>query len=171
MLQKNYSRFSGHDTCLTPDLGIPMSSRAGRAGETSGEDLEKKYKYLTLLVASRVNHPVIQQRLVQKGIDCQIVVKYAAYRFKAGNNSAALFHNARFDQLLNEVAYKKDFEFNGRFILTILVTPFIKLNERNKGNLMPEEDFTTLQGWLRTEHPNESLTLWRFEDDREKDIY
>jgi hypothetical protein len=89
------------------------------------------------------------------------MVKYLQYRFKAANNSAALFHNIRFDQLLSEVAYKKEFEFNGRFILTILVTDFIRLTDRNKGNVMPEDEFETLKSWLKTEHPNETLTIWR----------
>jgi hypothetical protein len=97
------------------------------------------------------------------------VIKYNQYKFRAANNSAALFHNTRFDILLTEVAYKKEYEFNGRFILTILVTNYIKLLDRNKGNILPLDDFTTLQNWLRAEHPNEKLTLWRFEEN--KDTY
>lgn len=29
---------------------------------------------------------------------------------------------------------------------------------------MPEEEFETLKSWLRTEHPNEALTIWRVEE-------
>jgi hypothetical protein len=113
-------------------------------------------------VAAKANHPLILQRLRGKGIDCDIAVPYQQYKFKMANNSAALFHNLRFDLLLNEVACKKDFEFNGRYIMTILVTPFIRLVNRDKANPFPEDEFLTLEGWLKTEHPNEELTLWRF---------
>lgn len=168
MLRRTYSRFD-HEKCVAPERGVPVAERAGQAEQ--GDAMEGRFKYLTLLVAARANHPLILQRLRAKGIDCEIVPKYEKYKFKACNNSAALFHNIRFDLLLNEVAYKKEFEFNNRFVLTILVTPFIRLLDRNNTNLFPEGDFELLQGWLRAEHPMEALTLWRFEESKGSEFY
>ena len=68
-----------------------------------------RFKYLTLLVAPKMYHGVIAEQLQSKGIDCEIVVRYEQYKLRAANNSAALFHNTRFDILLNEVAYKKEY--------------------------------------------------------------
>jgi hypothetical protein len=65
------------------------------------------------------------------------VIRYDQYKLRAGNNSAALFHNKRFDDLLSEVKYKEEYKFNGKSVLTILVTPFIKLLDRNKHKPMP----------------------------------
>lgn len=64
---------------------------------------------MTLLVTGRHNYPIIQQKLIRRGIECDIVVKYNNYGFKAANNSAALLHNVTFSQILGEMAYQKDF--------------------------------------------------------------
>jgi hypothetical protein len=115
--------------------------------------MELKYKYLTLLVANKNHHDSIKEKLRSRDIECDIAIKYGQYKFKAGNNSAALFHNVKFDQLLSEVAYNKEFEYDGRYILTILVTEYIRLADRTSYNLMPEDDFESLEQWLQAEHP------------------
>jgi hypothetical protein len=86
-------------------------------------------------------------------------------------NSAVLYHNMRFDLLLNEVAFKKEFEFGGKFITLLCVTPFIKLIERNAYNLMPEGDFEDIRNFLNQEYPNEPLWLWRYSADNETEFY
>ncbi len=79
-----------------------------------------------------------------------------------------LHHNIRFDELLAEVSYNKDFEFNGKYVLTILITDYIRLVERTPYNHMPEDDFESLQEWLAAEHPEEKLEMWRFVNDQKE---
>jgi hypothetical protein len=61
--------------------------------------------------------------------------------------------------LLAEVAYKKDYEFDKRFILTILVTETLKLTK-----ILPKGDFDSLSGWMDAEYPNEKLILFEWRD-------
>ena len=61
--------------------------------------------------------------------------------------------------MLSEVAYKKDYEFDKRFILTILVTETLKLTK-----ILTKGDFDSLSGWMDAEYPNEKLTLFEWTD-------
>jgi len=38
---------------------------------------------------------------------------------------------------MNQVMYKKEFEYEGRYVLIIAVTNYIKLNTKNKNSLYP----------------------------------
>lgn len=59
----------------------------------------------------------------------------------------------RFDLLLKEVAYQKEFEFAGKFITILCVTPFIKLLDRGAYNHLPEGDFLNIQNYFGQEYP------------------
>ena len=64
---------------------------------------------MSLLIARRVDHHTIKERLRRKGIDCEIVLLYTDRSFKAANNSAAIYHDVRFDYLLSEISYNREF--------------------------------------------------------------
>lgn len=63
MLQKTYSIFSNHGPCVAPEKGLMLSQKTIKGKGVQGENLEQKYKYLTLLVAAKSNHQAIKQRL------------------------------------------------------------------------------------------------------------
>lgn len=86
---------------------------------------------MTMLICKKSDIPTILDRLKKKGLDCHIEIKYAKYKFRAASNSAILYHNERFDKLLEKVAYQPEFKFGEKFILLILITKFIRLPERN----------------------------------------
>jgi hypothetical protein len=91
--------------------------------------------------------------LAKKGIECEIVMPFRESKLKGAAQSAVLYHNNTFDELLNIVSYNKEFEFGGRYLLIILITPFLKLTDRSKKNAMSEEDFRSLSTWLRNQFP------------------
>lgn len=116
---------------------------------------EGRFKYMSLLVAPKGYYAAIEKILRKKGIECEIFTAFQKkYEFKAAKNSAPIFHNIRFDQLLAEVAYKPEFEFDGRFMLVINVTTYLRLVARSGNMCMPEPDFQHLQGWLTKEFLN-----------------
>lgn len=63
-------------------------------------------------------------------------------------NSALLYHNLRFDLLLKEITYQKEFEFAGKYITILCVTPFVKLIERSAQNILPEGDFENIRNFF-----------------------
>lgn len=72
----------------------------------------------------------------------------------------------RFDNLLHEVSYKKDFEFDGKYMVLIFISDYLRLPDRSAYNILPEEDFESLTRWLSEEFKDEKLRLWRFINDK-----
>lgn len=63
-------------------------------------------------------------------------------------NAAAIYHNLRFDQLLSEMSYNKEFSFNGKYAIVVCVTQFLKLSNQSENNLFSDEDLKVLKQWL-----------------------
>ena len=55
---------------------------------------------MSMLVAHKSNYADIQQKLINKGINCKITDTFYNLKLKSSASSAPLYHNIRFDQLL-----------------------------------------------------------------------
>jgi hypothetical protein len=78
---------------------------------------------------------------VSKGIYCHIATKYDEFKFKAASNSAILFHNCPFEDLLKATVNNKNFWFDNRPTIVIFVTDYVKLVERTQSNILPITEF------------------------------
>ncbi len=103
---------------------------------------------MSMLIAHKNNHVDIQRKLTGKGIDCMITDIFYNLKLKCSMNSAPLYHNVRFDQILNEVGYNKEFEYNGRYILVVAVSTYIKIlsktNQTNRSDIVSKASLLTL---------------------------
>ena len=114
------------------------------------------------MVAKKGDHETIRGNLKKYNIDCVIRTPFEKLRLRGAANSSVLYHNTRFDELLGVVSYNNDFKFAGRYLLIILITPYIRLIDRTKDNQMNENDLKSLGVWLNREYPRETLSLWQF---------
>ncbi len=70
MLKRAYSWFTYHSTCLKPDRGLVLFQKAENEASLSDEELERRFKYLTLIVTTKNYFGEVKERLQSKGIDC-----------------------------------------------------------------------------------------------------
>lgn len=126
---------------------------------------------MSLLLARKQDHALIRERLRRKGIECEIKNLYSSYNFKAAMNAAVLYHDMRFDKLLDAMAYNKEFSFNGKFAKVIYVTQFLKLPNQSTKNLLSKEDLRVLEEWVKKEHENETLKFWSYQNDESTNEY
>lgn len=104
----NEGRWIEH-ICVSPQLGHPISNTEVNPERSRQKDLQKQFKFMSLMVVSHNYHQTIKNNLRARGIDCEIEICYTGYTLKAANNSAILFHNLPFSELLNVVSYNKTF--------------------------------------------------------------
>lgn len=120
---------------------------------------------MSMLVAHKNNHKDIQRKLINKGIDCMITDTFYNLKLKSSTSSAPIYHNIRFDQLLSEVGYNKEFEYNNRYILVVAVTTYIKiLSKTNQSEIYPKANLHTLFGYVQKIFSKnmEIIELFRF---------
>lgn len=107
---------------------------------------------MSMLIAHKSNHLDIQRKLISKGIDCMITGTFYNLKLKSSMNSAPLYHNVRFDQILNEVGYNKEFEYNGRYILVVAVSTYIKIlsktNQTHQAEAISKANLHTLLAYV-----------------------
>ena len=60
-----------------------------------------------MVLARRSDLAYIKQRLGNKGHRCEINPKFTEYKFKFSSTSALIYHDLRFDNLLNEISNRK----------------------------------------------------------------
>jgi hypothetical protein len=104
---------------------------------------------LSMVIAKKENLKEVKSRLALRGIKCEIRPMFAEFKFKPAKDTAALFHKARFDELLSAVSKNPEFLFGGRPILVVSVTQYLRLNDRSSGNQLSGEDFENLESWLK----------------------
>lgn len=133
---------------------------------------------MSMLIAHKNNHLDIQRKLISKGIECMISGTYYNLKLKTSMNSAPIYHNARFDQILNEVGYNKEYEYNGRYILVVAVSTYIRImgkpNQTNQSDVITKANMHTLLDYVQKVFPNSSevLELFRFtNEDKQVEYY
>jgi len=127
-----------------------------------------------MLVAHKSNLSDIQRKLRNKGIECLISDQFQSLKLKSSNSSAPLYHNVRFDQIFNEVNHNKEYEYNGKYILVIAVTTYIRLATRARAAYLPKVNLNNLLGYVNKMFPNraETIELFSFENEnREQEQY
>jgi hypothetical protein len=133
---------------------------------------EKMYKYASVAVAKKQDIDTIRKNLLRYSVECVIATPFENLRLKGAANSAIIYHNVRFEELLSIVSNNKDFEFGGRNLLIISIADYVRLTERNQRNIMTEADFSSLEVWLKRQYPNEKLKMWKFiTDDNDHEFY
>lgn len=81
---------------------------------------------------------------------------------KAADTSALLYHDLRFDRLLNMISFNSDFVFGGKNIMIIMITPYLKLTDRSDKKVLEEDEFNDIAQRFKMEHPKEELKAYQF---------
>lgn len=115
---------------------------------------------MTMVIAKKNDLEDIKRKLRAKDVSCDIEYRFHSYKFKPAHNTAILYHHKRFEELLKVISANQDFYYNGRQLMVINITAFIKLENRNSRNKLSEADFNNLKAWLKVEFPDETLKLW-----------
>lgn len=104
------------------------------------EDINS-YKYVSIVVAKEVHHDNIRKMLKKYNIDALVKAPLSHITLKGASHSGILYHNVHFDDIANVVSYNNDFKFEGRYLLIIYITDYLKLTDRNQNNQMSQVDF------------------------------
>ncbi len=126
---------------------------------------------MSIVIVRKQHIKKIKHLLDNNKIKCEIECKFDKYQFKYTQNSAVIYHDTRFDLLLNLVSNAREFEFDGRFINVLKITEFIKLTDRNQHNHLPEDDFNNYQNYFSKEYPEEQIRLWKYSYESETEFY
>ena len=68
-------------------------------------NLEPKYTYMSMIIAKANYHDAIKKRFQSRGIKCEIVEMFKKYMLKNAKNTAVIYHNTRFENLLTIVSF------------------------------------------------------------------
>ncbi len=151
MLAKDFTYMVKTHKCVAP---YPGRTIVIKNSEENVKEPKIEFDKLSLMVAPSKYFDKIKRLLSAKGITVHISTRFQKYGFRSAMSSAPILHNVRFDQLLSEMAYKPEYEFDGRHLLIIRVTAYLKFVERKNDKVLPESDFISLSKWLKKEFPN-----------------
>ena len=84
---------------------------------------------------------------------CKMKFLFQDMGLKTADNTGLLYHSKRFDELIRIASYNPQFEFNGRSVVAISVTPFIRLLNRDELNQIYKADLDNIADWLNSEFP------------------
>lgn len=119
--------------CIQPYIGKQISQPRAEIERGEGREHER-FAFASIVVAKKADHETIRANLKKYNIECVIRTPFEKLKLRGAANSSVIYHDTRFDELLGVVSYNKDFQFNGRYLLVILITPYIRLLERTKDN-------------------------------------
>ena len=73
--------------------------------------------------------------------------------------TALLFHAVSSERLQQLLSFNEDFLFDGRYLVNVEVTDFVKLLQRGIRNRLPSEVLRRLQSWITKEFAAEELRV------------
>ena len=135
MLQKPFSIFD-HE-CKQPDAGIIVSKQSELTDDGHSNREEKDYKYASLLLVTKNNLESVREAFLSEGVECEVRHKFEKYNIEATANSALLYHDKKFDDMLSLINDNPKFVFGGRGLMMVSVTSYLRLQDRNEKNPFP----------------------------------
>lgn len=98
-------------------------------------------------------------------------MKFQEYKFKTASNTAILYHNQRFEEVLHKVSNRTEFEFEGKHLLVVSVTNYLRLEDYNENTQVDYEELLNASLWLKREFPSEDLQCYELRKGRTKEYY
>jgi hypothetical protein len=88
----------------------------------------------------------IKERLQEKGVRCEVEIRFVDYKFKSAINTAILYHDCRLEELVRIFRQNLDFCFEDKMVLPIYVTKYVKMEQADSFKL---SDVQAASNWLK----------------------